>query len=126
MRFRRIGVVLGAAALALGLTASPASAELSYVPSETDFADCPPKPAGAAKWTCYVSTALEGGFTIKGYFDPPQKQKASISLFDYISGRWLKKPITLPSGTPIELHLDVPLGWDGDLFGLKPAADAAK
>jgi len=70
--------------------------------------------------------ALEGGFTIKGYFDPPQKQKASIGLFDYISGRWLKKPITLPSGTPIELHLDVPLGWDGDLFGLKPAADAAK
>ena len=30
------------------------------------------------------------------------------------------------SGTPIELHLDVPLGWDGDLFGLKPAADAEK
>ncbi len=64
MRFRRTAVVLGAAALALGLTATPASAEQSYVPSETDFADCPPKPAGAAKWTCYVSTALEGGFTL--------------------------------------------------------------
>ncbi|GAA0948708.1 hypothetical protein [Actinocorallia libanotica] len=64
MKLRRIGVVVGAAALALGLTSSPASAEMSYFPTEADFADCPPKPAGAEKWTCYVSTALEGGFTL--------------------------------------------------------------
>lgn len=64
MKFRRTAVVLGAAALTLGLTQAPASAEMSYVPSETDFADCPAKPAGVTEWTCYVSTALEGGFTL--------------------------------------------------------------
>ncbi len=48
-------------------------------------------------------------FHIKGRFDPPQPQKATISLQDYISGKWMQKPMKLPSGTPIELFLDVPL-----------------
>jgi hypothetical protein len=64
MKFRRTAVVLGGVALALGLTAGPASAEQSYVPTAADFADCPAKPADVTKWTCYVSTALEGGFTL--------------------------------------------------------------
>ena len=64
MRFRRTAVVLGTLAVTLGLTQAPASAEMSYVPTPADFADCPAKPADAVKWTCYVSTALEGGFTL--------------------------------------------------------------
>ncbi|GAB2821470.1 hypothetical protein GCM10022221_19360 [Actinocorallia aurea] len=64
MRFRRTGVVLGALALALGLTAPASAAEQSYVPSPADFADCPAQPAGVTEWNCYVSIALEGGFTL--------------------------------------------------------------
>jgi len=55
---------------------------------------------------------LDVNFHIKGYFDPPQKQKAKISLFDYVSGAWMKKPIKLPSKTPVELFLDVPVNLD--------------
>ncbi|GAB3278981.1 hypothetical protein GCM10027589_05310 [Actinocorallia lasiicapitis] len=64
MRFRKTAAVL-AAALGGALFASPAHAEFSaYQPSEADFATCPAKPAGAKDWTCYVSTAISGGFTI--------------------------------------------------------------
>ncbi len=55
---------------------------------------------------------LDVNFHIKGRFDPPQKQKATVSLFDYISGKWMQKPIKLPSGTPIELFLEVPFNSD--------------
>lgn len=55
---------------------------------------------------------LNINFHIKGYFDPPQKQEARISLFDYISGKWMQKPIKLPSKTPVELYLEVPVNLD--------------
>ena len=55
---------------------------------------------------------LDLNFHIKGRFDPPQPQKATVSLSDYVSGKWMQKPIKLPSGTPIELYLDVPINLD--------------
>lgn len=55
---------------------------------------------------------LNTNFHIKGYYDPPQKQKAKISLFDYISGKWMQKPIKLPSDTPVELYLEIPVNLD--------------
>jgi len=55
---------------------------------------------------------LDLTFHIKGRFDPPQPQKATVSLSDYVSGKWMQKPIKLPSGTPIELYLDVPVNLD--------------
>jgi hypothetical protein len=59
---------------------------------------------------------LDNSFHIKGRFDPPQTQKATISLFDYLRGTWMQKPIKLPSGTPVELYLEVPVNLD-DLLG---------
>jgi len=61
--------------------------------------------------------SIDGGilsvnFHIKGYYDPPQTQKAKISLFDYISGKWMQKPIKLPSKTPVELYLEIPVNLD--------------
>lgn len=55
---------------------------------------------------------LDLNFHIKGRFDPPQPQKATVSVSDYVSGKWMQKPIKLPSGTPIELYLDVPINLD--------------
>ena len=66
--------------------------------------------------------AIDLNFHIKGHFDPPQKQKATISLFDYISGKWMQKPIKLPSGTPVELYLDVPLNLNDVFSGLSAAS----
>ena len=67
--------------------------------------------------------SIDGGilninFHIKGYYDPPQKQKAKISLLDYISGKWMQKPIKLPSKTPVELYLEVPVNLDEVLTDL--------
>ncbi len=61
--------------------------------------------------------SIDGGilninFHIKGYYDPPQPQKAKISLLDYISGKWMQKPIKLPSKTPVELYLEIPVNLD--------------
>ncbi len=61
---------------------------------------------------------LDLNFHMKGRFDPPQPQKATVSAADYLSGKWMQKPLKLPSGTPIELYLDVPINLDeilGDL-----------
>ncbi|ESQ90223.1 hypothetical protein ABAC460_10770 [Asticcacaulis sp. AC460] len=55
---------------------------------------------------------LNINFHIKGRFSPPQKQKAKISLYDYITGKWMQKPIKLPSDTPVELYLEVPINLD--------------
>jgi len=67
--------------------------------------------------------SIDGGilninFHIKGYYDPPQPQKAKISLMDYISGKWMQKPIKLPSKTPVELYLEVPVNLDEVLTDL--------
>ncbi|MFT4074193.1 MAG: YdbH domain-containing protein [Asticcacaulis sp.] len=61
---------------------------------------------------------LNTSFHIKGYYDPPQPQKAKISLFDYISGKWMQKPIKLPSKTPVELYLEIPVNLDEVLSDL--------
>lgn len=55
---------------------------------------------------------LNVNFHIKGYFDPPKPQKAKISIVDYLSGKWMTKPITLPSKTPVELYLEIPINLD--------------
>ncbi len=61
---------------------------------------------------------LNTNFHIKGYYDPPQLQKAKVSLLDYISGKWMQKPIKLPSKTPVELYLEVPVNLDEFLSDL--------
>jgi hypothetical protein len=55
---------------------------------------------------------LDINFHIKGHFDPPQKQQTKVSLFDFISGKWVDKPIRLQSGAKIDLYLNVPLNLD--------------
>ena len=63
-------------------------------------------------------------FHIKGHFDPPQRQKATVSISDYLSGKWMQKPIKLPSNTPVELNLDIPVNFNDILAGFKPRGDA--
>lgn len=65
-----------------------------------------------AKINSAAGGKLDLNFHIKGRFDPPQPQKATVSVSDYVSGKWMQKPIKLPSGTPIELYLDVPVNLD--------------
>ena len=48
-------------------------------------------------------------FHFKGAYDPPERKTARITFFDYITGKWRDKPIDLPSGTPVELILDMPV-----------------
>ncbi|MCD0452699.1 hypothetical protein LO762_26465 [Actinocorallia sp. API 0066] len=62
---RRAAISAAAVAAALALApAAPATAENPYTPSEADFATCPPKPAGATAWTCFVSTVVDGTIEI--------------------------------------------------------------
>ena len=56
---------------------------------------------------------IDLNFHIKGYYDPPQPQKATITLFDYMSGRWMHRSLVLPSDTPVELFLDMPVNFEG-------------
>ncbi len=69
---------------------------------------------------------VDVNFHIKGYFDPPNTQKATISIGDYISGKWMQKPITLPSNTPVELFLEMPISLDGLFTGFGGPEVAAK
>lgn len=55
---------------------------------------------------------LDTAFHLKGRFTPPQPQKAKVSLLDYLNGTWTQKPLKLPSDTPVELYLDVPVNFD--------------
>jgi hypothetical protein len=55
---------------------------------------------------------LQVTFHIKGHFDPPQPQTASVPLMALLDGTALKNPIPLPSGTPIDLTLDTSLNFD--------------
>ncbi len=71
-----------------------------------------------AKMNSAPNGVLETTFHIKGYYDPPEPQKATVGIVDYLSGKWMTKPIKLPSKTPIELYLDVPLRLDGVLSDL--------
>jgi hypothetical protein len=60
-------------------------------------------------------------FHIKGRHDPPQRQRALIPLTDILRGQALAKPLTLPSGTEINLTLDTSLNF-GDLVTSLDAA----
>ena len=101
------------------LTATDTKAPAGADPNFNPFQDLAVQ---AMEWVHYDKidarlNSIPGGklnvnFHIKGYFDPPQKQQAKIGLFDYISGKWMQKPIKLPSGTPVELYLEVPVNLD--------------
>ncbi len=51
-------------------------------------------------------------FRIKGNYDPPEKKEARIGIIDYLRGTWATKPIDLPSGTGVDLHLGMTLNLD--------------
>ncbi len=46
---------------------------------------------------------------VEGRFDPPARQRPQIRLQDYLDGAWAAKPLALPSDTPVDLYLDMPL-----------------
>ncbi len=71
-----------------------------------------------AKINSQPGGVLDTTFHLKGRFAPPQAQKAQISLLDYLNGTWTQKPLKLPSDTPVELTLDVPVNLDDILDSL--------
>jgi len=50
-------------------------------------------------------------FHIRGRHDPPKPQRATIAVSDLLAGRAMQKPISLPSGTEINLTLDTTLNF---------------
>lgn len=48
-------------------------------------------------------------FHIRGRHDPPERQELRLSLSELISRKFLNRPLTLPSGTGIDLTLDTTL-----------------
>lgn len=58
--------------------------------------------AGRAGW---IPSRLALDFTINGYYDPPQRREMRVSLWDVIKGRFMDKPMVLPSDTPVTLTL---------------------
>ncbi len=71
-----------------------------------------------AKINSQPGGVLDTNFHLKGRYTPPQRQKAQVSLFDYLNGTWTQKPLKLPSDTPVELNLDVPVNLDDILDSL--------
>ena len=71
-----------------------------------------------AKINSQAGGVLDTTFHLKGRFLPPKAQKAQVSLMDYLNGTWTQKPLNLPSGTPVELYLDVPVNLDDILDSL--------
>jgi hypothetical protein len=61
---------------------------------------------------------LDTTFHLRGRFAPPRAQKAQIGLLDYLDGTWMQKPLKLPSDTPVELTLEVPVNLDDILDSL--------
>ncbi|MBW8879947.1 MAG: YdbH domain-containing protein, partial [Asticcacaulis sp.] len=116
---KRSAVTGVAATGSLSASDAPKGAKAGVDPNFNPFQDLAFQ---AMEWVHYDQidarlNSIPGGklninFHIKGYFDPPQKQEAKIGLFDYISGKWMQKPIKLPSGTPVELYLEVPVNLD--------------
>jgi len=51
-------------------------------------------------------------FRINGTYDPPEKKEARIGILDYLRGAWASKPMDLPSGTGVDLHLGMTLNLD--------------
>jgi len=71
-----------------------------------------------AKIDSQTGGVLDTVFHLKGRFTPPRAQKAQVGLMDYLNGTWTQKPLNLPSGTPVELYLDVPVNLDDILDSL--------
>ena len=71
-----------------------------------------------AKINSQAGGVLDTTFHLKGRFMPPKPQKAQVGLMDYLNGTWTQKPLNLPSGTPVELYLDVPVNLDDILDSL--------
>ena len=46
---------------------------------------------------------------VEGRFAPPSPRQSRVNLEDYRDGAWAAKPLALPSDTPVDLYLDVPL-----------------
>jgi hypothetical protein len=67
-------------------------------------------------------------FNVDGRHDPPQQQEIRLSWMDLIRRRFTDKPLPLPSGTEIDLTLDVDFNADelfGDLIALQAARNGA-
>ena len=65
-------------------------------------------------------------FRIRGRHDPPRRQELRITIAEFISREFLKRPLLLPSGTGIDLTLDATLNLNqliGDLLELNRARD---
>ncbi|WP_372706139.1 YdbH domain-containing protein [Brevundimonas sp.] len=63
-------------------------------------------------------------FRIRGRHDPPERQELRASIAELISREFLNRPLTLPSGTGIDLTLDTSLNVNqlvGDLLRLNRA-----
>ena len=66
----------------------------------------------SAELNSIANGRLQVVFHIKGKFDPPKPQTADVAVADILNGTALYKPITLPSGTPVDLTLDTSLNFD--------------
>jgi hypothetical protein len=64
-------------------------------------------------------------FNVDGRHDPPQRQEIRLSWMDVIRRRFADKPLPLPSGTEIDLTLDVDFNAD-ELFADLIALDQAR
>jgi len=64
-------------------------------------------------------------FNVDGRHDPPQRQEIRLSWMDLIRRRFTDRPLPLPSGTEIDLTLDVDFNAD-ELFGDLIALDQAR
>jgi len=56
---------------------------------------------------------LDAVWHVEGRFAPPTPRQSRVSLDDYLDGAWAAKPLALPSDTPVDLYLDVPLATLG-------------
>ena len=64
-------------------------------------------------------------FQIKGRHDPPERQEIRLSIMDLIRRRFMDETLPLPSGTEIDLTLDLNFNAD-QLFGDLIALDQAR
>lgn len=64
-------------------------------------------------------------FNVDGRHDPPQRQEIRLSWMDLIRRRFTDRPLPLPSGTEIDLTLDVDFNAD-ELFADLIALDQAR
>lgn len=64
-------------------------------------------------------------FNVDGRHDPPQRQEIRLSWMDVIRRRFADRPLPLPSGTEIDLTLDIDFNAD-ELFGDLIALDQAR